>query len=103
MQSNGRPVEINMSGIPIAGVGGLGMVAVAIVMAYVLPESWMVIGLGVIGGGALAIGLLLLRRYNDSHRAGSDGTHVLFRAEGDRVVDVAADETIVDRQLQLAS
>lgn len=81
MDSKDRRVEINMSGIPIEGIGGLGMVAVAIVMAYVLPESWMVIALGAIGGVALAVSLLLLRRYKDSHRSGPDDTHVLFRAE----------------------
>jgi len=99
MDTNDRQVQINMSGIRIEGVGGLGMVVVAIVMAYVLPESWMVIALGAIGGLAIAISLLLLRRYSDSHRSGSDDSHVLFRAESDRVVDRdAVNETMVDRR-----
>jgi hypothetical protein len=67
VESNERSVQINMSSIPIAGVGGLGMVAVAIAMAYVLPETWLFIAFGAIGGVALAIGLLVLRRFTDSH------------------------------------
>jgi len=87
MDSKDRPVEINMSGIPIAGVGGLGMVAVAIVMAYVLPEAWLLIAVGAIGGVALAVGLVLMRRHSDPYQSGSEDTHVLFRADGNRVAD----------------
>jgi hypothetical protein len=91
VESKDRLVQINMSGIPIAGVGGLGMVAVAIVMAYVLPEAWLFIAFGAIGGVALAIGLLMLRRYTGSHKSGPDDTHVLFRAETDRALQADAE------------
>jgi len=101
MDSRDRRVEINMSGIPIEGIGGLGMVAVAIVMAYVLPESWMLIALGAIGGVALAVSLLVWRHYKDSHGSGSDDTHVLFRAESDGAKrrDVAIDTRKDSEQL----
>lgn len=56
MTDNDRS-NINMSSIPVAGVGGLGLVAVAGIMAYVLPEAraFAIAGLvgGVIGGCAL--------------------------------------------------
>jgi hypothetical protein len=48
-----RP-EINMSSIKVAGVGGLGMVAIIGIMAYALPEvRWFVaagLGGGIVGG-----------------------------------------------------
>ena len=54
MPDEERP-EINMSSIKVAGVGGLGMIAVIAVMAYALPEvRWFV--LASLAGGAL-IGL----------------------------------------------
>jgi hypothetical protein len=34
------PAAINMSGISVSGVGGLGLVAVAAVMTWVLPQAW---------------------------------------------------------------
>ena len=39
-----RDVQINISGIPVAGVGGLGLVAMAILVAVVMP------GRGVVDG-----------------------------------------------------
>ena len=38
MAEDNRPPQINMSSIKVAGVGGLGMVAMAFLMAFALPE-----------------------------------------------------------------
>jgi len=56
-----RTVEINISGIPVAGVGGLGLVAIAALTAYILPQTWLPLAIGV-GGGALVGGAVILAR-----------------------------------------
>jgi hypothetical protein len=38
MAEDDRPPQINMSSIKVAGVGGLGMVAMVFLMAFALPE-----------------------------------------------------------------
>jgi hypothetical protein len=48
---NKRPVEIDISGIPVGGVGGLGLVAVAALMAYQMPEAWLLVGAGAAASG----------------------------------------------------
>jgi hypothetical protein len=80
MSSDDQRAQINMSSIPVAGVGGLGLVAVALVMAFVFPEARWLLAAGLIGGAALAIVLVLARSHRDS-RGGSSDPHVLFRPE----------------------
>ena len=74
MDKNDRSVEINMSGIQIAGVGGLGMVIVALVMAMEIVEARWLLVTGVAGGVALAVALVMIyatRGHSDSPRPGS--------------------------------
>ena len=75
-----RRPEINMSGIPVRGVGGLGLVVLAAVMTIVMPEAWWLIVAGATGGVLLGAALIVFHRF---HRAsgpsGSDPT-ILFRA-----------------------
>lgn len=76
-----RPVAINISGISVAGVGGLGMVAIAALVTWVMPEAWWLAVFGATGGVVLATALVLVRRhYKSSGPSGSDPA-VLFRAE----------------------
>ena len=53
-----RDVEINMSSIPVAGFGGLGLVVMVAVVVYAMPVvrdfTLLSIAGGVIGGSALA-------------------------------------------------
>jgi hypothetical protein len=58
--------QINMSSIQVAGVGGLGMVAVAAVMAYVLPELRLFVFAALGGGVIAAVALIASRRWNKS-------------------------------------
>ena len=53
-----RPLSINISSIHISGVGGLGMVAMVVVMALAIPLAALVL-VGSAVGGALAAGLPL--------------------------------------------
>ena len=63
MDPKDRFVEINMSGIQIAGVGGLGMVIVALAMPMVITEARWLLVTGVAGGSALAVALVMIRRH----------------------------------------
>ncbi len=81
MDTKDRSVEINMSGIQIAGVGGLGMVIVALVMAMVITEARWLLVTGVAGGGALAVALVMIRRRITPRGPGPSDPHVLFRTE----------------------
>lgn len=61
-------VEINVSRIKIAGVGGLGMVAMVGVMAYAMPEVRQFVLLSY-GAGALgAFAFILYRRWMKPER-----------------------------------
>jgi hypothetical protein len=73
--------EINMSGIPVNGIGGLGLVAVSVLMTVVLPEAWWLLVLGVTGGIVLGgVMALARRRHVPSGPSGDDPT-ILFRPE----------------------
>ena len=81
MDKNDRSVEINMSGIQIAGVGGLGMVIVAFVMALVIAEARWPLVAGITGGAALAVALVMFRRRFTPRGPSPSDPHVLFRTE----------------------
>ena len=75
-----RP-EINMSGIPVSGIGGLGLVAIAGVMAIVLPQAWALVVAGALGGTALAIVLIVFHRVHRAPGPSGDDPTILFRAQ----------------------
>ena len=53
---------INMSRIRVAGVGGLGFVAVAIVTALTIPRIGQMMAIAAIGGGLVALAMIGWRR-----------------------------------------
>ena len=56
-----RRPEINISAIPVEGIGGAGLVVVALSMAAVFPEvRWLLLSSFV--SGVVAVSLVLLRR-----------------------------------------
>ena len=75
-----RP-EINMSGIPVSGIGGLGLVAIAAVMTLVLPEAWALVVAGALGGTALAVALIVFHRVHRAPGPSGDDPTILFRTE----------------------
>ena len=79
MNAPERPVQINISGIPVAGVGGLGLVAMALLVSFVMPAAWWTMVAGVTGGIVVAA-ILVVMRHGLSTRgpSGSDPT-ILFR------------------------
>jgi hypothetical protein len=53
---------INMASIKVAGVGGLGLVALTVAIALDVPRIGQTVGLGLILGAVLAAGMILRRR-----------------------------------------
>ena len=77
MAPRNRDVAINMSGISVGGVGGLGLVTVAGLMTYVFPQAWWLVLFGAVGG---------VLRTEDGGR--SAFSHLaLKRITGDRLTD----------------
>ena len=57
-----RHPGINISAIPIAGIGGLGMIVIAAVIAVTFPlVRWVVLS-GAVAGTLLGAAMILLRR-----------------------------------------
>lgn len=52
---------INMAHIPIAGLGGMGLVVMAIVTAVVLPQAGVPVAAGLLLGVVLAVVLIMWR------------------------------------------
>ena len=63
MRDFDRPVEINISAIPVSGIGGLGLVAMAVLITIVTPELWWIMAIAAVGGVALGVILILDSRH----------------------------------------
>ena len=81
MSSQSRDVSINISGIPVNGIGGLGLVAVATLMTYVLPATWWFVACGAGGGVLMGIAIVAYRRHHVSRGPSGDDPTILFRPE----------------------
>jgi hypothetical protein len=55
-------VQINMGAIPVAGIGGIGMLALAAIIAAVFTEARWLLTLGLVGGLLFAVLLVSYRR-----------------------------------------
>lgn len=77
---------INMSRIRVAGVGGLGMVLVALAMAWVFPRIGQSLLIGVAGGLVVSAFIILRRRRSgplSSSNRGPDGHSILAAGPDD--------------------
>ena len=83
MTPSDRRVEINISGIRVSGIGGLGMVAMAAWVSIVMPEAGFTTALGLAGGLLLGVALIAYRRHHVSSGPSGDDPTILFRAEPD--------------------
>lgn len=79
MSDQNRSGDINISKIPVDGIGGLGLVAGAAVVAIAFPAlRWLAIA-GLVGGAA--IGLFLIGSRNRRARRGAEiGGSILLAA-----------------------
>ena len=80
MSESPRRLDINSSAIRIAGVGGLGMVALVVLIAADLQPARWLLAAGVGGGAAVAAGLIAWRRNRPQGTSGSDQPISLFEA-----------------------
>jgi hypothetical protein len=80
MSQDDRRVEINISGVPVAGVGGLGLVAMAVLVSVVMPAARWAMLAGLAGGVALGVVLVVARRHIKSKGPSGTDPKILFRA-----------------------
>jgi hypothetical protein len=55
---------INMAQVNVAGIGGLGLIAMAAVVAWNIPRIGTELAIGLVGGVVLAAGLVAWRRHH---------------------------------------
>jgi hypothetical protein len=70
---------INISGISVSGVGGLGLVAIAALTTWVLPQAWWLVAFGAAGGCLLGLAMVAFHRHHTSSGPSGDDPHILFR------------------------
>ncbi len=56
------PRQVNLTASPLPGIGGLGLVALGIVIALARPQVWWMFVPAIVGGAALGLTLALVRR-----------------------------------------
>jgi len=57
-----HPKSVNLTASPIVGVGGLGLLAFAVLVTIVRPQAWWVVLAGVLTGVLFGVVLVLIRR-----------------------------------------
>ena len=57
------PRQVNLTASPIPGIGGLGLVALGVLVAVVRPDAWWIFVPAVLGGIALGVALMIVRRH----------------------------------------
>jgi sugar phosphate permease len=104
--SDKRPVEINMSGIPVAGVGGLGLVAMAAVVSVFFPAIGWMMAVALAGGIALGVALVVARRVSKGSGPTGDDPKILFRdrpAEAGSLSVAHRDRRAADREFLIVN
>ena len=75
MADQPRHAGINISAIPVAGIGGLGMIVVAVAIAVTFPlVRWVVLS-GAVVGTLLGGAMILIRRQRRA-RGRPEGLHI---------------------------
>jgi len=97
MAQDERPVSINISAIPVAGIGGLGLVAMATVVSVFFPAIGTMMAVGLASGVLLAIALVALRRRSRSTDPNSGDSKALFGALRDERPDGARTSPVPER------
>ena len=80
MESESRFGGINISSIRVDGIGGLGLVAMAGVVAVFMPAIGFSMAAGILGGVVLAIGIVIARRHLAPKGPSGTDPAILFRA-----------------------
>ena len=100
MGQDERQVSINISGIPVAGIGGLGLVAMAAVVSVFFPAIGWMMAAGLAGGIGLGVALVLARRVWKSSGPSGEEPKILFRnLPADAGTPEAGKRSAPDREL----
>jgi hypothetical protein len=97
--SDADRAEINMSRIRVSGIGGLGMIAIAGVMAYALPEARGFVLASLAGGFIAGVAFVAYRRWirpDPPH-----GPTLMVDTTG--VVDPTPERPSTDRSIRLSA
>ena len=73
MTDNQQTGDINISKIPVSGWGGLGLVAMAVVVAFAQPQLRWVTVIALLGGAAIGLTLIAARHRRARHGAAIGG------------------------------
>ena len=80
MTQNDGAGNINISRIPVSGWGGLGLVAMAVVMSFAQPQlRWLTVA-SLIGGAAIGLTLIAARNRRARHSAAIGGVILTLAA-----------------------
>jgi hypothetical protein len=94
---------INAARIRVAGIGGLGLLAMALVVAFNVPRIGLTLGVGAIAGIAFAAALILFRRKNGPlpTSGGKPGANTVLSIDDPRPSEIEP-ATTDGRDLRLA-
>jgi hypothetical protein len=100
--------DINISSIPVAGVGGLGLVAVAFALAWSFPRIGETVAIGALLGVGLAAFLILRRRRagpmpTSGRRAGANTTLSIDEPADSTTADAGASTDHTGKDLELSA
>ena len=91
---------INMARIRVAGVGGLGMVAMSIVVAIFVPRIRLTMIIALALGAVLAAVLIAQRRRRGPWNSQLPGAHSMFPNDAAQGAASAERESVLDRRVQ---
>ena len=72
------PATLNLSGIRVQGIGGLGLIAVVLLISFTMPAAWWLAATGLASGIVLGVFLIVRRRRVGLAGGGDDGPLTLF-------------------------
>jgi hypothetical protein len=76
------PATINLSGIKVRGIGGLGLIAIVGLVTVVMPAAWLLLVIGLVGGVVLGA-IKVVRRRRDGLSGPGDGGPVTLFGNGE--------------------
>ena len=97
MGQDKRQVSINMSAIPVGGLGGLGLVAMAAVVSVFFPPIGWMMAVSVTGGILLGLILVALGRVLRGNGPSGDDPTILFRELRDERTNGAKSSPVPER------